>query len=120
MTQASKLIDKRIAETKDWRGEVMAKLRAIINSADPNITEEWKWDTAVWTHQGMVCALGAFKEHVKVNFFKGAQLKDSKKLINAGLESKSHRAIDFKKGDRIDVAGLKALIKEAIALNKRT
>jgi hypothetical protein len=92
---ASKLIDKQIADLGDWRGIVFARLRKLILAADPDIIEEWKWNTAVWTHSGMVCAVGGFKDHVKMNFFKGASLEDPRGLFNAGLEAKATRAIDF-------------------------
>ncbi len=113
----SKLIDKQIANTPGWQGKVLAKLRRIIHEADPNITEEWKWGTAVFTHNGLVCAFSAFKVHVKLNFFKGASLKDPHKLINNGLESKSHRAIDFDEGDKINEVALKKFIRSAVAHN---
>ena len=115
----SELIDKRIAELTDWRGEVFARLRQIINEADPNLQEDWKWDTAVWIWNGNVCALGAMKEHVKINFFKGALVPDPHKLFNAGLESKNSRAIDFHEGDKIDESELKNLIQAAVALNTK-
>jgi len=113
----SEQIDKQIASLPGWCGELMSKLRKIIHDADPEIKEEWKWSTGVFTHNGMVCALGAFKDHVKINFFKGALLKDPHKLINAGLESKQHRSIDFHEGDTIDKSKLKDLIREAVNLN---
>ncbi len=113
----SQLIDKQIASFSDWRGELMAKLRKVILSADPKIKEEWKWDVGVWTHNGMVCAVSAFKDHVKINFFKGAKLKDEHKLLNSGLTSKMHRSIDFNVGDTINESELTDLIKEAITLN---
>ena len=114
---ASKQIDKQIAGLPDWRGQLIARLRQLINKADPNITEEWKWDTPVWSHGGLVCAAGAFKNHVKLNFFKGAALKDSKKLFNAGLEAKTMRSIDFGEGDAIDESALQELIRAAVSLN---
>ncbi len=116
--EASKLIDKQIAGAASWRGDLLAKLRQIIHQADPEIVEEWKWGTAVFTHGGNVCAIAAFKDHVKINFFKGSQLSDPHKLINAGLESKNNKAIDFKENDRINEPALIELIKEAVALNK--
>ena len=115
----SQLIDKQIADLHDWRGEKLAQLRAAIHKADPEITEEWKWDTGVWTHNGMVCAASAFKDHVKINFFKGSSLKDPHKLINAGLDSKKHRAIDFNETDSLNETALIELIREAVALNKK-
>jgi hypothetical protein len=112
-------IDKRITELNDWRGEMISKLRALIHQAEPNIIEEWKWDTPVFSLNGQVCALGSFKDHVKINFFKGAQLEDKNKLINAGLDSKSHRSIDFHQGDSINATALIELIKEAVGLNTK-
>ena len=116
---AAKLIDKQIAELDDWRGKTFARLRRLIKSADPSLIEDWKWNTAVWTHGGMVCAVGAFKDHVKVNFFKGAYLKDPEGLFNAGLEAKATRAIDFREGDRIDEPALKNLVRAAVSYNHR-
>src|ERR1700680_800310 len=98
---ASEQIDKQIAELDDWRGKMISRLRKIVHDADPDIVEEWKWGTAVFSDSGMVCAVGAFKDHVKVNFFKGALL-DDKKLFNAGLEAKATRAIDISEKDKID------------------
>lgn len=114
---ASELIDKQIASFPDWRGKIMAKLRKLIHEADPNIAEEWKWDVGVYTHNGMVCAVSAFKDHVKINFFKGVLLKDPHKLINAGLESKKHRSVDFREGNAVNESALKDLIREAVAKN---
>jgi len=113
----SKLITAYIAELGGWRGTMLAQLRKLILEAAPGITEEWKWDTPVWAHNGLVCATAAFKGHVKVNFFKGASLKDPKRLFNAGLEAKGTRAIDFSEGDKIDASALKDLIRSAVALN---
>ena len=84
---ASELIDACIAGYNDWRGEMLSQLRTLIGEADPDLTEEWKWNTPVWTHNGMVCAISAFKDHVKINFFQGAQLPDPHKLLNAGMDS---------------------------------
>ena len=114
---ASQRITNLIAELGDWRGKVLARLRKVILDAAPDITEEWKWGTAVWTNKGLVCSAGAFKDHVKLNFFKGASLKDPKRLFNAGLDAKSTRAIDFTEGDDIDASALKALIRAAVAYN---
>ena len=116
MTPAQ-LITKQIAELADWRGKMLAQLRQLIREADPDITEEWKWDTAVWSHKGNVVAVGAFKDHIKLNFFKGAALKDSHGLFNAGLDAKATRAIDFGAGDDIDESALKELIRAAVAHN---
>jgi len=113
----SQLITNQIAELVDWRGKLLARLRKLILEAAPDITEEWKWGTAVWSHKGLVCSAGAFKDHVKLNFFKGASLKDPKGLFNAGLDAKATRAIDFSKGDDIDASALKELIRAAVAHN---
>jgi len=114
---ASERIDQQIAELSDWRGQMMARLRKLIHEADPGITEEWKWNTAVWSHQGLVCSAGAFKQAVKLNFFEGAALEDAHKLFNAGLDAKKTRAIDFHEGDTIDEPALKDLIRTAVAHN---
>jgi len=113
----SQLITKQIAELADWRGQMLARLRKLILDAAPDITEEWKWDTAVWSHKGNVVAAGVFKDHVKLNFFKGASLEDPKGLFNAGLDAKATRAIDFSEGDDIDASALKDLIRSAVAHN---
>jgi hypothetical protein len=113
----SQLITNQIAELADWRGKLLARLRKLILEADSNIVEEWKWGTAVWSHQGNVVSAGAFKDHVKVNFFKGASLKDPKGLFNAGLDAKATRAIDFNEGDKVNEAALKELVRAAVALN---
>ncbi len=114
---ASQLITNMIAELGDWRGELLARLRKLILESDPDITEEWKWDTAVWTHKGLVCSAGPFKDHVKLNFFKSASLKDPKGLFNAGLDAKATRAIDFREGAKIDATALKVLIRSAVSHN---
>ena len=116
-SNASQRITDLIAELGDWRGKILARLRKLILDAAPDLTEEWKWGTAVWTQKGLVCSAGAFKDHVKLNFFKGASLKDPKGLFNAGLDAKATRAIDFNEGDKIDESALKALIRAAVACN---
>lgn len=113
----SQLITHQIAELGDWRGKLIARLCKLILAADPDIMEEWKWATAVWTHNGLVCSTGAFKDHVKLNFFKGASLKDPKHLFSAGLEAKATRAIDFGEGDKINEPALKELVRVAAAYN---
>ncbi len=113
----SQLITNQIAELADWRGKMLARLRKLILEADPNFTEEWKWGTAVWSHKGNVVAVGAFKDHLKINFFKGASLKDPKGLFNAGLEAKATRAIDLHESDKINESALKELIRAAVAHN---
>ena len=114
---ASQNIDKFIKEIIDWRGKWVAKFRDLILKTAPEVTEEWKWGVQVWSYKGNVVASGVFKDHIKLNFFKGASLKDPKKLFNAGLEAKATRAIDISEGDKIDEAALKDLIRQAVALN---
>jgi hypothetical protein len=113
----SQLITNYIASLTDWRGDTMRRLRSLIGAADPQLVEGWKWDTPVWSHKGNVVAIAAFKDHVKVNFFKGASLEDPRGLFNAGLDAKTTRAIDFHEGDAINEAGLKDLVRAAVALN---
>jgi hypothetical protein len=114
---ASQNIDKFIKELTDWRGKWIAKFRDLILKTAPEVTEEWKWGVPVWAYKGNVVASGVFKDHVKLNFFKGASLKDPKKLFNAGLEAKATRAIDISEGDKLDETALKDLIRQAVALN---
>ena len=114
---ASQHIDRYIKDLSDWRGEMIARLRKLILETDPNLTEEWKWDTPVWSYKGSVVAAGVFKDHVKLNFFKGAALKDPKGLFNAGLDAKATRAIDFREGDEIDESALKDLVRAAVTYN---
>lgn len=116
-TNASEQITRHIKELSDWRGKMLARLRKVIRDAAPGLVEEWKWSTPVWSHLGNVLAAGAFKDHVKVNFFKGAALNDSKGVFNAGLDAKASRAIDIYEGDTLDEAALQALVRAAIALN---
>lgn len=115
----TELIDEQIAAVTDWRGTLMEKLRRFIHEADSEIEEQWKWDVRVYVHGGMVCAISAFKDHVKVNFFKGAALKDSHHLLNNGLTSKNHRAIDFSESDKLNEDAFKELIEEAVSLNTK-
>jgi len=114
---ASKRIDQHIQSLGDWRGEMMAKLRKVITSADSSLAEEWKWETPVFSSNGNVVALGAFKEGLKINFFKGASLPDPHHLFNGGLDAKTSRTIDLKEGDRIDEPALKELVRAAVAKN---
>src|SRR5204862_2522854 len=114
-TTPSQRITNHIAELADWRGTMLARLRQLILEADPAMVEEWKWDTPVWSHNGNVVAVGAFQDHVKLNFFKGASLTDPHGLFNAGLEAKASRGIDFYEGDPVDVAALKELLPAAVA-----
>lgn len=113
---ASELIDNRIVELDDWRGKMLARLRTLILEAVPGITEEWKWDTPVWSSNGDVLAFGAFQDHIKLNFFHGVLLEDHH-LFNAGLDAKNTRAIDIFENDKIDEAALKKLIVSAAELN---
>ena len=116
----SRLIDARIRELDDWRGETLSRLRALIKQADPAVVEEWKWrGVPVWSHDGLVCTGETYKNVVKLTFLKGAQMKDPKKLLNSSLEGNARRAIDFHEGDKVDEAAFKALIREAVTLNTR-
>ena len=110
-------ITSYIADLADWRGEKIARLRALILEVHPTMSEDWKWDTPVWADHGNVLAAGVFKDHVKLNFFKGAALSDPEGLFNAGLEAKASRGIDFSEGDAIDETALKNLIRAAVAYN---
>ena len=114
---ASEQITKQIEELTDWRGKMLAQLRELIHEAAPDITEEWKWGSAVFSQKGMVCSTGVFKDHVKINFFKGASLEDKQGLFNAGLDAKATRAIDLSEGDNIDTPALIELIRTAVAYN---
>jgi hypothetical protein len=114
----SQHIDARIKELGDWRGEMLARVRAIIKRADPDVVEEWKWrGVPVWEHDGIICTGETYKAVVKMTFAKGASLDDPSKLFNASLEGNMRRAIDIKEGDKINEKALKALIRAAIALN---
>jgi hypothetical protein len=113
----SEQIDQQIAEAAGWRGETLTRLRQLIHEADPAIQEEWKWNTAVFSQGGNVCAIAPFKEHVKINFFKGAALKDQHRLINAGLDAETTRAIDIFEGDVLHEREFVHLVREAAALN---
>jgi hypothetical protein len=113
----SQEIDKFISDLTDWRGKWIRQFRALILKTAPEVAEDWKWGVPVWTCQGNVVASGVFKDHVKLNFFKGASLPDPKKLFNAGLEAKATRAIDISENSKIDEAALKELIREAVAFN---
>jgi hypothetical protein len=114
----SRLIDARIKELSDWRGETLARVRILIKQADPEVVEEWKWrGVPVWSHAGMICTGETYKEVVKMTFAKGASLEDPSGLFNSSLEGNTRRAIDFHEGDTIDEQALKALIRAAVALN---
>jgi len=123
MESASTLIDMKVKELGDWRGKTLAKVRTIIHQTDPEIVEEWKWaratspGTPVFSHGGIVCTGETYKDHVKLTFAKGAQLKDPSHLFNSGLDGNVRRAIDIHEGDKINEAALKDLIRAAVALN---
>ena len=114
----SELIDARIEELPDWRGAMLARLRALVKAADPEVTEEWKWGVPVWSHDGLICTGETYKKVVKMTFAKGASLKDPSGLFNSSLEGNVRRAIDFHEGEKLDEKALKALIRAAVALNK--
>ena len=115
----SELIDARIEELGDWRGEMLSRLRTLIKEADPEVAEEWKWrGTPVWSHSGLICTGETYKNVVKMTFAKGASLKDPSGLFNSSLEGNTRRAIDFHEGDKVDEKALTALIRAAVVLNK--
>ena len=123
MESASALIDEKIKELGDWRGKTLAHVRQLIHDADPDIQEEWKWEkpkspgTPVWSHDGGVCTGESYKQVVKFTFFRGASIKDPKKLFNSSLEGNTRRAIDLREGEKIDEAAFKQLIRAAVAAN---
>ena len=114
---ASALIDGKIRELRDWRAKTLAKVRELIHEADPEIVEEWKWTTPVWSHGGIVCTGETYKNAVKMTFPKGASLKDPSGVFNSSLEGKVRRAIDIREGEKVNEAALKDLIRAAVALN---
>ena len=115
---ASELIDARIRELGDWRGQMLSRLRALVKQADPEVVEEWKWKgTPVWSHDGIICTGETYKSVVKMTFAKGAELNDPAGLFNSSLEGNVRRAIDFREGDKIDEKALEALVRSAVALN---
>jgi hypothetical protein len=120
---ASELIDGRIADLGDWRGETLSRMRQLIKEADPDIVEEWKWakrtnpGTPVWSHDGIICTGESYKSAVKLTFFKGASLEDPAKLFNSSLEGNARRAIDIHEGEEVDAGAFKALIRAAVDLN---
>ena len=118
LESASRLIDARIQELGDWRGEMLSRLRALIKQADPKVVEEWKWmGTPVWSHDGIVCTGETYKNVVKMTFAKGAALKDASGLFNSSLDGNVRRAIDFREGDKVNEKALKTLLRAAVALN---
>lgn len=125
MEPASAIIDEKVKQLGDWRGKVLAKVRSIIHAADPEIVEEWKWAKAtspgvpVWSHGGIVCTGESYKDKIKLTFAKGASLRDPARLFNSSLEGNVRRAIDIREGDEINEAGLKELVRAAVALNHK-
>jgi hypothetical protein len=121
---ASELISKRIVELGDWRGKTLGRMRTLIKEADPEAVEEWKWvaptkpGTPVWSHDGIICTGESYQGHVKLTFAKGASLEDPAGLFNAGLDSKVRRAIDIHEGEEVDGSAFKALVRQAVALNR--
>ncbi|HVS38406.1 MAG TPA: DUF1801 domain-containing protein [Gemmataceae bacterium] len=113
----SQLIDARIKELGDWRGETLSRIRSLIKQADASVTEEWKWSVPVWSHDGLICTGETYKNVVKLTFAKGAQLRDPSRLFNSSLEGNARRALDLHEGDKVDASAFKALIHEAVALN---
>ena len=114
----SQLIDARIKELNDWRGQMLSHLRALVKEADPEVLEEWKWEVPVWSHEGLICTGEVYKKVVKMTFAKGAALKDPSGLFNSSLEGNTRRAIDFHEGEKINEKALKTLVRAAVALNK--
>jgi hypothetical protein len=121
---ASELISKRIAELGDWRGETLSRMRQLIQQADPDVVEEWKWakqkspGTPVWSHDGIICTGESYKKVVKLTFAKGASLTDSARLFNSSLEGNVRRAIDIHEGEEVDESAFKALVRQAVTLNR--
>jgi hypothetical protein len=114
---ASRLIDERIVELGGWRGDTLARMRALILEADPQVTEEWKWSNPVWSHDGIICTGEAYKQVVKLTFAKGAGVPDPAGLFNSSLEGSTRRAIDIREGEKVDARAFKTLVKAAVALN---
>jgi hypothetical protein len=114
---ASRLIDQRIRDLEGWRGETLARMRALILEADPEMTEEWKWGTPVWSHDGIVCTGEAYKKVVKLTFARGATVPDPSRLFNSSLEGNTRRAIDIQEGEKVNARAFKALVKAAVAQN---
>src|SRR5512132_2376082 len=114
---ASRLIDQRIRELGGWRGETLARMRALILEADPDVTEEWKWSVPVWSHNGIVCTGEAYTKVVKLTFARGASVPDPARLFNSSLEGNTRRAIDIHEGEKVDARAFKALVKAAVARN---
>ena len=117
---AAELIDEKLAGLADWRGEILGRMRKLIKEADPDVVEEWKWSTPVWSHHGIICTGETYKAKVKLTFAKGASLKDPAGLFNSSLDGNTRRAIDIGEGGEVDAAAFKALIRAAVALNAST
>ena len=116
---AAELISIRIAELDDWRGETLGRMRTLVKEADPDVVEEWKWrGTPVWSHDGIICTGESYKKVVKLTFAKGASLEDPARLFNASLDGNVRRAIDIHEGEEVDASAFKALVREAVALNR--
>src|SRR5437879_10863428 len=121
---ASERIDQRIAELEDWRGETLSRMRKLIHETDPDVVEEWKWakrtnpGTPVWSHDGIICTGESYKSVVKLTFAKGASLEDPAKLFNSSLDGNTRRAIDIHEGEEVDESAFKALVRQAVALNR--
>ena len=115
--RASQLIDQRIRDLTGWRGETLARMRALILEAVPGMTEEWKWENPVWSHQGIVCTGEAYKQVVKLTFARGASIPDPSRLFNSSLEGNTRRAIDIREGEKVDPRAFKTLVKAAVAQN---
>ena len=114
----AELIDARIKELDDWRGKTLAQLRKLIKAADPDVVEEWKWMNPIWSHDGIICTGESYKNHVKLTFAKGASLKDPARLFNSSLDGNTRRAIDIHEGKEVDASAFKALVRQAVALNR--
>jgi hypothetical protein len=113
----SEMIDEKIADLGDWRGETLARLRKLIHEADPKVVEEWKWGGPVWSHDGIICTGETYKAKVKLTFAKGASVKDPSKIFNSSLDGNVRRALDVGEGDKVDANAFKALVREAVAVN---
>ena len=114
---ASELISQRVAQLADWRGETLSRMRKLIQESDPEVVEEWKWGTPVWSHDGIICTGESYKKVVKLTFAKGAFLKDPARLFNSSLEGNTRRAIDLHEGEEVDASAFKALVRQAVTLN---
>ncbi len=115
---ASELISERIAELGDWRGQTLSRMRELIKRADPDVVEEWKWMNPVWSHDGIICTGESYKSVVKLTFAKGAFLKDPARLLNSSLDGNTRRAIDIHEGEAVDASAFRALVRQAVTLNR--